>query len=97
MQDLSEKEKRQVREASRIVARMLSVYPHERPSCEELLQDKFFTDETSGEALRSTPPEKLKGVAVDDRCGAANGVCRACALPSGHQFRVLLAPGVCSV
>lgn len=74
LQDLTEKEKRQVRDAVRVAVRMLCVYPHERPSCKELLQDKFFTDETSGEALRSTPAQKLKAVAVDITSGPVNGM-----------------------
>jgi hypothetical protein len=78
MQDLSEREKRQVREATRVVARMLCVHPCDRPSCEELLQDKFFTDETSPEALKSTLPPKLKGVATDNKQGTVNGMPRAC-------------------
>ena len=73
LQDLSEKEKRQVRDAVRVAERMLCVYPHERPSCKELLQDRFFTDETSGEALRTTPAQKLKAVAVDITSRSANG------------------------
>jgi hypothetical protein len=91
MQDLSEKEKRQVREATRVVARMLCVHPRDRPSCEELLRDKFFTDETSVEALRTTPPEKLKGVGTDLGPGAANdnGMYWVCAVP-----RVPVAPSI---
>lgn len=86
---MSEKEKRQVREATRVVARMLCVHPHERPSCKELLRDKFFTDETSPDALRTTPPEKLKGVANDIRSGTANGMFWVHTL-SSQQLQVLL-------
>jgi serine/threonine protein kinase len=83
MQDLTDREKRQVRDAAHLIERMLCVNPRERPSCAELLRDKFFTDETSVEALRSTPPERLKGVKPDVNPGAtrSNGMCLFCVPP----------------
>lgn len=87
MQGLSQKEQRHVRQATRVVERMLCVHPSDRPTCEELLQDKFFTDETSCEALRTTPPEKLKGVAPDSKTEFPSGV-YMCKLPAASSALV---------